>query len=83
MSEKKAQKTVATMTGVALGDATGKTVTVTVDTYKTHPKYQKRYRSTKKYHVHDPENHTKRGDVVQFVQCKPLSKKKSYHITTS
>ena len=73
-------KTISTRTGTAVSDARDKTVVVAVESYKTHSKYHKKYRSTKKYKVHDPENATKRGDSVRFVPCKPLSKDKSYKL---
>jgi len=80
MSEKKQENMVGVMTGTAVNDARDKTVVVAVDTYKTHEKYHKKYRSTKKYKVHDAENSAKKGDTINFISCKPLSKEKSYKI---
>lgn len=57
-----------------------KTIVVAVDSFKTHPKYVKKYRSTKKYKVHDPENKYKAGDVVEFIQSKPISKDKKFRV---
>lgn len=54
------------------------TLVVAVESYKTHPKYLKKFRSTKKYKVHNPENKYQEGDSVEFVQCKPVSKDKRH-----
>jgi small subunit ribosomal protein S17 len=60
------------------------TISVAVDTYKTHPKYLKKYRSTKKYLVHVPEGEAKyaAGDKVAFVECRPVSKRKQHVIVS-
>ncbi len=68
----------ATKKGKVISDKMDKTIVVAVESFKTHPKYIKKYRSTKKYKVHDPENKYKIGDVVTFVQCKPVSKDKRF-----
>lgn len=66
--------------GVVVSDAMDKTVVVAVDTFKTHPKYLKKYRSTKKYKVHDENNVYKKGDVVVFQECRPISKDKRHKV---
>jgi small subunit ribosomal protein S17 len=66
--------------GTVVSDAMDKTIVVAVETLKTHPKYQKKYRSTKKYKVHDAENKFKKGDIVEFIQCRPISKDKRFTI---
>lgn len=71
-------KKLAKKKGVVVSDVMDKTIVVAVETLKTHPKYLKKYRSTKKYKVHDQENKFKKGDKVEFVQCKPISKDKSH-----
>lgn len=74
----KAAKKIARRKGTVVSDSMDKTIVVAVETLKTHPKYQKKYRSTKKYKVHDEENKYKKGDVVEFVQCRPISKDKRF-----
>ncbi|HAI74207.1 MAG TPA: 30S ribosomal protein S17 [Candidatus Moranbacteria bacterium] len=64
--------------GVVVSDKMDKTIVVAVQTLKTHSKYKKKYRSTKKYKAHDVENKYKIGDVVEIVPSKPISKDKSY-----
>ena len=74
----KTVKKIAKRKGTVVSDAMDKTIVVAVESLKTHPKYQKKYRSTKKYKVHDEENKYKKGDVVEFVQCRPISKDKRF-----
>lgn len=57
-----------------------KTLVVEVVTYKTHPKYLKKYRTSKKYHVHTDTNAESVGDVVSFVGCRPMSKTKKFAV---
>lgn len=73
-------KKVAKLKGIVVSDAMDKTIVVAVQTLKTHPKYLKKYRSTKKYKVHDEDNKFKKGDVVEFIQCRPISKDKRFKI---
>jgi small subunit ribosomal protein S17 len=70
----------ATIKGRVVSDKMDKTIVVAVDSFKTHPKYMKKYRSTKKYKVNDSENKYKVGDTVEFVQCKPISKDKRFQV---
>ncbi len=56
-----------------------KTVVVTVHTYKNHPIYKKRYRVSKKFHVHNPENKEfEMGAEVTFYETRPISKLKKW-----
>lgn len=73
-------KKLAKKKGTVVSDQMDKTIVVAVETLKTHPKYLKKYRSTKNYKVHDEENKYKKGDVVEFVQCKPFSKDKAHRV---
>lgn len=73
-------KKLAKKKGIVVSDAMDKTIVVAVQTLKTHPKYLKKYMSTKKYKVHDAENKFKKGDKVEFIECKPISKDKRHII---
>ncbi|OGI29483.1 MAG: 30S ribosomal protein S17 [Candidatus Moranbacteria bacterium RIFOXYA12_FULL_44_15] len=66
--------------GVVVSDKSNKTVVVAVESFKTHSKYLKKIKSTKKYKVHDEENKYKIGDVVEIVPMRPMSKDKYYKI---
>ena len=70
-----------TMKGVVASNKMQKTIVVKVDTLKTHPKYLKQYRSSKKYkvHVEDSSKYTL-GDTVQFQECRPMSRGKRHTI---
>lgn len=57
-----------------------KTIIVEVVSFKTHPKYIKKYKSSQRYKVHDEANRYKEGDIVEIVPCRPISKDKSYKV---
>jgi small subunit ribosomal protein S17 len=57
-----------------------KSIIVAVTEFKTHSKYKKKYKSTKRYKVHDEENKYKVGDAVEIVPCRPISKDKAYKV---
>ncbi len=70
-----------TMKGVVTSNAMEKTIVVKVDTIKAHPKYQKQYRSSKKYKVHVEDSKAYAlGSTVQFIECRPVSKDKRHTI---
>lgn len=67
-----------TWRGTVTSAKTEKTITVEVKTLKVHPKYGKRYRSSKKYLVHVPEGSYAEGDTVTFRECRPMSGRKRH-----
>lgn len=67
--------------GEVVSAAMTKTVVVRVDTMKLHPKYNKNYKVSNKYHVHDEKGEAKAGDKVVFVETRPLSKTKRWRLT--
>jgi len=66
--------------GVVVSDKMQKTVIVAVSTLKTHPKYRKKFKLTKRYKAHDEEGKYKSGDKVEIVSCRPMSKGKNYKV---
>lgn len=64
--------------GVVVSDKMDKTVVISVEDIKQHPAYKKRYRTSKKYKAHDPENKYKTGDKVTIQESKPISKEKKW-----
>ncbi len=56
-----------------------KTLVVTVNTYKNHPKYKKKFLVSKRFQVHNPDD-TKFeiGTEVTFYETRPLSKLKRW-----
>ena len=65
-------------TGTVVSDKMEKTIVVSVDTFGVHPIYKKRVKKSSKFHVHDENNVAKNGDVVKFMETRPLSKTKKY-----
>ena len=66
--------------GVVTSDAMDKTITVVVETKKTHPLYGKRVKYSKKFKAHDENNEAHVGDTVQIMQTRPLSKDKCWRV---
>ena len=67
-------------TGTVVSDKMDKSVVVAVDLFKTDRIYKKRIKVTSKFHVHDENNSAKVGDVVRFMETRPLSKTKFYRL---
>lgn len=67
-----------TKTGTVTSTKMQNTIVVTVDTYKTHPKYKKRYRSSAKFYAHDANGLAKDGDTVTIRETRPLSRLKRW-----
>lgn len=72
-----------TITGTVVSTKMDKTIVVSVDSYKSHEKYHKKYKVTKKFYAHDESNSYKEGDVVTIVESKPLSKLKRWEVKQS
>ena len=67
--------------GRVVSDKMDKTITVIVETTKTHPIYKKRVKYSKKYYAHDENNDAKVGDIVRIMETRPLSRSKRYRLT--
>lgn len=68
------------LTGTVISSTMDKTVVVEVVSIKAHPVYKKRYRTTKKYYVHDEENQCSAGDKISISETRPLSKTKRWRV---
>ncbi|WP_419770182.1 MAG: 30S ribosomal protein S17 [Candidatus Marinarcus sp.] len=66
--------------GVVVKRSGDKTVSVLVTRQVLHPKYHKTVKRFKKYLVHDERNELNEGDTVTAVECRPLSKTKSFRL---
>jgi small subunit ribosomal protein S17 len=64
--------------GIVTSTAMQKTAVVRIDRQVTHAKYGKKYTVSKKFKIHDPEAQAKVGDVVEFEECRPISKDKRW-----
>ncbi|MBY0095416.1 30S ribosomal protein S17 [Mesobacillus maritimus] len=77
MSERNQRKV---YTGRVVSDKMDKTITVLIETYKTHPLYGKRVKYSKKFKAHDEQNLAKTGDVVRIMETRPLSATKRFRL---
>jgi small subunit ribosomal protein S17 len=67
-------------TGEVVSAKNDKSITVLITTYKKHSLYNKRVISSKKFHAHDENNTAKVGDIVNIVECRPISKTKRFRL---
>lgn len=66
--------------GVIVSNKMDKTAVAEVFSLKTDPLYQKKYKTSKKYKIHDPENKLAVGEKVLIEECRPISKLKRWKI---
>jgi small subunit ribosomal protein S17 len=69
-----------TKTGIVVSTKMQKTIVVRVDTYRTHPKYKKRFRVSAKFYAHDENGLVKEGQTVTIQETRPLSKLKRWSV---
>ena len=67
--------------GTVIKKAGDKTATVLVERRVLHPRYHKTVKRFKKYLVHDERNETNVGDTVVAIECRPISKNKSFRLS--
>lgn len=67
--------------GMVVSDRMDKTRVVTVTEHYKHPVYSKFVKRTTKYRMHDERNDSKRGDKVEIIETRPLSKTKRWRLT--
>ena len=68
--------------GIVVKKSGEKTVSVLVTRSVMHPKYHKTVKRFKKYLIHDERNELNVGDSVVAIECRPLSKTKSFRLKT-
>ena len=68
--------------GVVVTVAGEKTASVLVERRVLHPRYHKTVRRFKKYLIHDEKAELKVGDTAIAIECRPLSKTKSFRLKT-
>ena len=68
------------LTGTVVSSNTNKTIVVKVTRRVQHKLYKKIISQSKKYHAHDEKNKFKEGDNVEIIECKPVSKKKTWEV---
>lgn len=66
--------------GIVASDKMNKSRRVEVERVFRHPKYGKTVRRKTVCHVHDEANSTHKGDLVEIVECRPMSKLKRWNM---
>jgi len=69
-----------TLVGRVVSDKMQETATVLIERRVKHPMYGKVITRSKKYHAHNANNDAKMGDLVQIVECRPMSRTKTWQI---
>jgi len=77
MAERKERKTERGMVVSRSGD---KSIRVIIEWMTRHPRYGKYIRRTTKLGVHDEKNIAGVGDKVEIVECRPMSRTKSWRV---
>ena len=66
--------------GVVTSDKIAKTRRVEIPRLVRHPKYGKYLRRRTVCFVHDENNESQRGDTVEIIECRPMSKTKRWRL---
>jgi small subunit ribosomal protein S17 len=69
-----------TLTGRVTSNKMNKTIAVEIERLVKHPTYGKYVRRTTRLLAHDEKNESREGDTVAIVQCRPLSRRKSWRL---
>ena len=64
--------------GKVVSDRMDKTVVVSIERLVKHPVYGRYVRKRSKFKVHDEKNECRVGDVIRFMETRPLSKDKRW-----
>ena len=68
--------------GIVLESKMENTAVIEVARKFAHPLYKKYITKTKKYYAHDPNNVCQRGDSVNIIESKPMSKLKRWRVVS-
>jgi len=78
MTEVKKKKNLKIVQGKVISDKMNKTRVVLIEKNVLHPLYKKVIKRSRKIKMHDENNETKVGDIVQAIETRPLSKEKRH-----
>jgi len=67
-----------TRVGRVVSDRMDKTVVVSIERLVKHPTYGRYVRRRAKFKVHDETNQCRIGDVIRFMETRPISKDKRW-----
>lgn len=76
------EKRVRTASGRVVSNKMDKTITVLVERRVKHPLYGKYLTRSSKFHAHDEGNECNIGDLVTIAESRPLSKLKTWTLTS-
>jgi len=80
VSAEEARKVKKLQVGTVVSDRMDKTVVAQVEILKKHPIYKKYIKRSKRYKVHDEQNECRIGDIIRFVETRPISKDKCWKL---
>ena len=66
--------------GVVVSDKMDKSIVVKIETVAKHPLYKRTIRRSKKFKAHDEQNRARTGDLVSIIECRPISKTKTWRL---
>ncbi len=66
--------------GRVVSDKMDKTIVVEIDTKKSHPLYGRQVKYSTKFKAHDENNEAHKGDLVEVMETRPLSKDKHFRL---
>jgi small subunit ribosomal protein S17 len=69
-----------TLQGIVTSCAGDKSATIMIERRIKHPVYGKFIKRSSKLHVHDEANECNKGDTIEVVECRPMSKTKSWKL---
>ena len=69
-----------TLQGKVVSSKMKDTIVVAVDRFIKHPKYDKFFKTTKRFKAHDAGNTKKVGETVDIIECSPISKDKHFKV---
>ncbi|MHB0912289.1 MAG: 30S ribosomal protein S17 [Armatimonadota bacterium] len=67
--------------GRVVSDKMDKTVVVAVESRVRHPLYSRIIRRTKKFKAHDEASIAHTGDLVEIMECRPISREKRWRVS--
>ena len=77
-SKESAQSNPRVVSGTVVSNKMDKSITVQVERRVKHPIYGKYIRRSTKLRAHDEDNKCNIGDLVTIVECRPMSKTKTF-----
>ena len=66
--------------GKVVSDRMDKTAVVSIERLVKHPTYGRYVRRRNKFKVHDEKNECRVGDIIRFMETRPLSKDKRWRL---